>query len=56
MFREERKDAISVKSVTEFINTEHAIEPFNENEIQLALHKMTEANQIMIADDFVFLI
>ncbi|XP_044727671.1 DNA replication licensing factor Mcm3 isoform X1 [Chrysoperla carnea] len=56
MFREERKDAISVKSVTEFINTEHAMEPFNENEIQLALHKMTEANQIMIADDFVFLI
>lgn len=56
VFREERKDSISTERVKEFINTEHVTEEFSESEFNGAIAKMTEDNQIMIADNFVFLI
>lgn len=45
-----------MKQMIEFMNAEHTSEPFTEEEIDAALKKMTDANQIMVGNDLVFLI
>lgn len=56
LFRESRQQSLSVAQVTEYINRESGDEILTQAEIDLALHRMTDDNQIMVADDFVILI
>uniref|UniRef100_A0A336KIG4 DNA replication licensing factor MCM3 n=1 Tax=Culicoides sonorensis TaxID=179676 RepID=A0A336KIG4_CULSO len=56
LFRESRQQSLPVTQVAEFVNRESGDEVLTQAEIDLALHRMTEDNQIMVADDFVILI
>lgn len=56
LFRESRQQSLAVSEVTEFINRESGDETLSPAEINLALTRMTDDNQIMVADDFVILI
>ncbi|KAH8264752.1 hypothetical protein KR044_013431 [Drosophila immigrans] len=55
LFREQRDNMLSVSRITKAIN-ENNEEPFTADEINAAMHRMTEDNQIMVADELVFLI
>lgn len=55
LFREAREQSLSLSRITASIN-ENNPEPFTGGEIDAAMHRMTEDNQIMVADDIVFLI
>lgn len=56
LFRESRQQSLSVTEVAQFVNRESGDETLTPAEIHLALNRMTEDNQIMVADDFVILI
>lgn len=55
LFREAREQSLPVSRITASINEKNP-EPFTTGEIDAAMHRMTEDNQIMVADDIVFLI
>ncbi|KAH8409032.1 hypothetical protein KR009_005613 [Drosophila setifemur] len=55
LFRDAREQSLPLARITKAINEGNA-EPFSGGEIQAAMHRMTEDNQIMVADDIVFLI
>ncbi|KAH8287682.1 hypothetical protein KR054_011605 [Drosophila jambulina] len=55
LFREAREQSLPLARITTAINDGNA-EPFTGGEIEAAVHRMTEDNQIMVADDIVFLI
>ncbi|XP_060662109.1 DNA replication licensing factor Mcm3 [Drosophila nasuta] len=55
LFREAREQSLPVSRISKAINENNA-EPFTAGEIDAAMHRMTEDNQIMVADDIVFLI
>ncbi|XP_022222795.1 DNA replication licensing factor Mcm3 [Drosophila obscura] len=55
LFREAREQSLPLGRITTAINENNA-EPFASSEIEAAVHRMTEDNQIMVADDIVFLI
>ncbi|KAH8339659.1 hypothetical protein KR074_001955 [Drosophila pseudoananassae] len=55
LFREAREQSLGLARITTAIN-EGNVEPFSGGEIEAAVHRMTEDNQIMVADDIVFLI
>ncbi|XP_030375934.1 DNA replication licensing factor Mcm3 [Scaptodrosophila lebanonensis] len=55
LFREAREQSLPLARITVAIN-EKTTEPFSSGEIQAAVHRMTEDNQIMVADEIVFLI
>lgn len=55
LFREAREQSLPLARITTAINDGNQ-EPFSGGEIQAAVHRMTEDNQIMVADDIVFLI
>lgn len=54
-FRQAREQSMSLERLTNYINQENA-EPFSQDEINSAIVQMTELNQIMLADNIVFLI
>lgn len=54
-FIDSRQQQISVKRLTKLVNAMDK-ERFSENEIVAALNEMSEANQIMVSEGFVFLI
>lgn len=54
-FHEARQQTISVANLTEKLNHDNT-EPFSAGEIESALLQMTDANQVMVSDDVVFLI
>ncbi|CAH0552759.1 unnamed protein product [Brassicogethes aeneus] len=54
-FRENRTQSLSLAKVKDFVNTSSA-SPFSQGEISAAIEKMTEDNQVMMADGIVFLI
>ncbi|CAH0582874.1 unnamed protein product [Chrysodeixis includens] len=56
LFREERANSLPLSRVTSYVNDKFSHESFDDAEIQAALHKMTQDNQVMMADDIVFLI
>jgi len=56
LFKEERSQTVALGRLKEFLKTEHPSEPFTNDEIDAAVQKMTDANQIMVADDMLFLI
>jgi len=55
LFREAREQSLPLARITTAINDGNQ-EPFTGGEIEAAVHRMTEDNQIMVADDIVFLI
>jgi len=56
LFKEERSQTAALGRLKEFLKTEHPDAPFTNDEVDAAIHKMTDANQIMVADDMLFLI
>lgn len=56
VFRAERVQSLSLTRVVEFANGLHSDAPFQEGEVAAALERMSEANQLMLADGIVFLI
>jgi len=56
LFKEERSQTAALGRLKEFLKTEHPDEPFTNDEVDAAIQKMTDANQIMVADEMLFLI
>jgi len=56
LFKEERSQTAALGRLKEFLKTEHPDEPFTNDEVDAAITKMTDANQIMVADEMLFLI
>lgn len=54
-FRDSRSQSLALPRVRDSINSNNP-DPFSQGEINAALHRMTEDNQIMLADGIVFLI
>ncbi|OXU23680.1 hypothetical protein TSAR_010687 [Trichomalopsis sarcophagae] len=55
MFQEKRTDSLTLNDVCEHANSKMS-SPFSEDEIKAALHKMSDENKIMVADDNIILI
>ncbi|XP_050677836.1 DNA replication licensing factor Mcm3 [Leptidea sinapis] len=56
LYRDERANSLPLARITEYLNEKYAHEKFNSGEINAALNIMTKDNQVMLADDIVFLI
>lgn len=56
VFRESRDSSLPVDRIVNYINQNSGDEAFSQGEIKSALERMTNDNQIMVADDIVFLI
>ncbi|XP_053605269.1 DNA replication licensing factor Mcm3 [Plodia interpunctella] len=56
LFREERANSLPLSRITQYVNEKHSHELFAAAEIHTALERMTVDNQVMMADDIVFLI
>ncbi|XP_054266507.1 zygotic DNA replication licensing factor mcm3 [Macrosteles quadrilineatus] len=56
VFRTERAQSLSLTRVVEFANGLSADAPYGEGEVAAAIERLTEANQVMLADGIVFLI
>lgn len=54
-FREAREQTLALERLTTIIN-QNMDEPFRQGEINAAIERMSDANQIMVADGMVFLI
>lgn len=55
-FREAREQAIALDKIVKYINENSGDETFTQSEVDSAVEKMTDDNQIMVADGIVFLI
>ncbi|KAF7991169.1 hypothetical protein HCN44_002731 [Aphidius gifuensis] len=55
LFQQQRAQSLALDKVKEFLNQQHTPE-FTSGEVTAAINKMTDANQLMLADDQVFLI
>ena len=56
VFKTERAQSVTLDKVREFVNNLHSDAPFGEDELKAAINKMMDDNQIMLADNVVFLI
>ncbi|PZC74031.1 hypothetical protein B5X24_HaOG208400 [Helicoverpa armigera] len=56
LFREERANSLPLSRVTSYVNDKYSHETFSDGEVNAALQQMTHDNQVMMADDIVFLI
>lgn len=56
LFKSERAQSVSVEKVREHINKENSDEEFSDDELFAAIDKMSDDNQVMLADNMVFLI
>lgn len=56
VFRTERAQSLSLNRVIEFANGEQQGNPYTDGEVAAAIERLSEANQIMVADGIVFLI
>ncbi|KAJ8950687.1 hypothetical protein NQ318_012767 [Aromia moschata] len=54
-FRENRAQSLSLIRIREFVNTDNS-SPYTQGEINTAIERMTDDNQVMSADGIVFLI
>lgn len=55
-FRDAREQSMSLTKITDYINKDNETAVFTPSEISSAVEKMTDDNQIMVADEIVFLI
>ncbi len=56
LFKLEHTQSVEVDKVKEHMNKEHPTHKFDNDEIYAAIDKMMEDNQLMLADNVVFLI
>lgn len=56
LFRESRAQSLPSSRFRDYLAEQHATQPFKSHEIRAAFERMTDANQIMVADDIIFLI
>lgn len=56
LLKEEHTQTVAMTRVTEYVNAAHPDQPFSTDEIDAAVERMTDANQIMVADGMLFLI
>ncbi|CAK1543804.1 unnamed protein product [Leptosia nina] len=56
LFRDERANSLPLDRITQYVNEKYSHATFDSGEITAALHRMTQDNQVMMADDIVFLI
>ncbi|CAH2040167.1 unnamed protein product, partial [Iphiclides podalirius] len=56
LFREERANSLPLERITSYVNEKCSQQTFDSGEVQAALERMTQDNQVMMADDIVFLI
>lgn len=56
LFREARAQSLPMTRFRDYLTEQHSGRPFNSGEIKAAFEKMTDANQVMVADDIIFLI
>ena len=56
LFNAEHTQSLDVDKVRDFVNSENPNEEFDDDEIYAAIKEMQEANQLMLSDNFVFLI
>lgn len=56
IFRESRESSLPVERIVKYINQNSGDVALNSGEVESALERMTNDNQIMVADDIVFLI
>ena len=56
LFRESRAQSLPSSRFREYLAEKHSAQPFQSHETRAAFQKMTDANQIMVADDIIFLI
>jgi DNA replication licensing factor MCM3 len=56
LFRETRAQSLPMARFREHLGQQFSNQPFRKPEINAAFQRMTDANQIMVADDIIFLI
>lgn len=56
LFRESRAQSLPSSRFREYLAEKHSSQPFRAHETRAAFERMTDANQIMVADDIIFLI
>lgn len=56
MFKDSHAQSLSLLRIRENINKEYPSHQFSEDEIKAALNEMAENNQVMVAEEIVFLI
>jgi len=56
LFKERHAQSVPMSDLVDFMAAQKLKEPFTPEEINVALDKMTDANQVMVANDIVFLI
>ncbi|KAI5634255.1 MCM2/3/5 family domain-containing protein [Phthorimaea operculella] len=56
LFREERANSLPLDRITSHVNEQYSHATFSTGEIHAAILKMTQDNQVMQADDIIFLI
>ncbi|XP_035210983.1 zygotic DNA replication licensing factor mcm3-like [Stegodyphus dumicola] len=56
LFKERHAQSVPMNVLTDFFVEQNLKEPFTPEEINTALEKMTDANQVMVANEIVFLI
>ena len=56
LFRESRAQSIPMARFRDYLTEQHKANPFRNHEMTAAFERMTDANQIMVADDIIFLI
>lgn len=56
LFRESRAQSLPSSRFHQYLTEQHSSQPFKASEIRAAFERMTDANQVMVADDIIFLI
>lgn len=56
IFRDDRTQSVTLDRVKELMNKENHAEPFDDGELLAAVDKMSDENQVMLADNTLFLI
>lgn len=56
LFRESRAQSLPAARFRDYLREQHSDKPFSSGESRAAFERMTDANQIMVADDIIFLI
>ncbi|KAH9373979.1 hypothetical protein HPB48_003973 [Haemaphysalis longicornis] len=56
LFKETHTQSQHVSNIMEFLAKEEQTEPFTQEEIDIAIQRMMDDNQVMLSDEIVFLI
>ncbi|KAK8756748.1 hypothetical protein V5799_000549 [Amblyomma americanum] len=56
LFKETHTQSQSMSNIMDFLAKEEHVEPFTQEEVDIAIQRMMDDNQVMLSDDIVFLI